>query len=281
MTTATTTPGQVEIVYPESDGKPMADNTKQLRWIVVLYGGLCAVFRGRQDVFVASNLLWYPEEGHPEVSAAPDVFVAIGRPKGDRGSYRQWEEGGLAPQVVFEVLSPGNDAMEMSNKMAFYTEHGVEEYYLYDPDQNRLSVFLRKGTALLRQRGIQEWTSPLLGIRFDLRAGEMTVYEPGPDGQPFRPYEEVRAELDAERQRRQDAEQEREAAVNQRDDAVKQREAAVKQRDDAVKQREAAVKQRDDAVKQRDDAEERTKQAEDRAARLAKQLRDAGLSPEG
>ncbi len=252
MTTATATPGQVEVVYPESDGKPMADNTKQLRWIVVLYGGLCAVFRGRQDVFVASNLLWYPEEGQPDISAAPDVFVAIGRPKGDRGSYRQWEEGGVAPQVVFEILSPGNDALEMSNKMAFYTEHGVEEYYLYDPDQNRLSVFIRKGTALLRQRGVREWTSPLLGIRFDLRAGEMTVYEPGPEGQPFRPYEEVRAELDAERQRRQDAEQ---------------------QRDDAMKQR-------DDAMKQRDDAEKRTKQAEDRAARLAKLLRDAGLSPE-
>ncbi len=150
MNIATTLPPEV-IVYPESDGKPLADNTKQLRWIVVLYCGLCAVFRSRQDVFVASNLMWYPVEGKPEVCAAPDVFVAIGRPRGDRGSYRQWEEGGVSPQVAFEVLSPGNDGMEMSDKLAFYTEHGVEEYYLYDPDQNRLSVFIRKEEALLRQ----------------------------------------------------------------------------------------------------------------------------------
>jgi Uma2 family endonuclease len=207
MTVATPTPSIAELVYPDSDGKPMADNTKQWRWIVVLYNGLCAVYRERDDVFIASNLLWYPEEGHPEISVAPDVFVAFGRPKGDRGSYKQWLEGDVVPQVVFEVLSPGNDVMEMSEKMAFYTEKGIEEYYLFDPDQNRLAVFVRKGTALLRQRSVQEWTSPLLGIRFDLRGPEMIVYEPGPNGQPFRTYEVVRAELDVERQRATEAEQ--------------------------------------------------------------------------
>lgn len=209
MTAVTAVPSAEEVVYPESDGKPMADNTKQMRWIVVLYGGLCSVFRDRADVFVAGNLLWYPEEGHPEISAAPDVFVAMGRPKGDRGSYQQWVEGGLPPQVVFEVLSPGNDPMEMSDKLAFYTEHGVEEYYLYDPKQNRLAIFARKGTALRRQWGIQEWTSPLLGIRFDLHGDEMVVYEPGPNGQPFRPYEVVWAEQRATtaEQRAMDAEQ--------------------------------------------------------------------------
>ena len=38
------------------------------------------------------------------------AMVVFGRPKGYRGSYRQWEEGGIAPQVVFEILSPGNRA---------------------------------------------------------------------------------------------------------------------------------------------------------------------------
>ena len=31
------------IVYPESDGLPMSDNTRQFRWIVVLYGNLAAL----------------------------------------------------------------------------------------------------------------------------------------------------------------------------------------------------------------------------------------------
>ena len=55
-------------------------------------------------------------------------------PRGDRGSYKQWEEGGIAPQVVFEVLSPGNRAGEMRRKFQFYQRYGVEEYYIYDPD---------------------------------------------------------------------------------------------------------------------------------------------------
>lgn len=206
MTPATRLPTNTEILYPESDGKPAADNTKQWRWMVVLFNGLCAMFCDRDDVFIASNLLWYPGEGHPEISAAPDVFVAFGRPKGDRGSYKQWLEGNVAPQIVFEILSPGNDAMEMSDKLAFYTEREVEEYYLFDPDQNRLAIFVRKGTALRRQWGVQEWVSPLMKIRFDLRGPEMTVHEPGPTGQRFRTYEEIRTELDTERQRATEAE---------------------------------------------------------------------------
>jgi hypothetical protein len=97
------------IVHPESDGKPMADNSKQFRWIQVLSGNLAALFRDRDDVLVAGDMLCYPEEGHPEIRAAPDVFVVFGRPKGDRGSYKQWEEEHVPLTVTFEIVSPGND----------------------------------------------------------------------------------------------------------------------------------------------------------------------------
>ena len=33
--------------YPCSDGKPMADNSRQTYWIVLLYCNLCWLFRGR------------------------------------------------------------------------------------------------------------------------------------------------------------------------------------------------------------------------------------------
>src|SRR5262249_50347025 len=131
---ATLPPGS-PVEYPDSDGKPMADNTKQARWIVVLFGNLAALFRARDDVVVACDLFWYPVEGSPEVRVAPDVLVVFGRPKGDRGSYKQWEEGGVPLTVVFEILSPGNTWTEMDDKYAFYEEHGVEEYYVYDPDR--------------------------------------------------------------------------------------------------------------------------------------------------
>src|SRR5205809_3637619 len=95
------------VQYPESDGLPMAENTKQFRWIVTIEGGVDALFREDPNVFVAGDLLWYPVEGNNTIRTAPDVLVAFGRPKGDRGSYLQWLEDNIAPQVVFEVLSPG------------------------------------------------------------------------------------------------------------------------------------------------------------------------------
>src|SRR4051794_29654384 len=42
MNPNTALPLPVEIVYPESDGLPMSDNTRQFRWIVVLFGNLAA-----------------------------------------------------------------------------------------------------------------------------------------------------------------------------------------------------------------------------------------------
>ncbi len=181
------------ILYPESDGLPMADNTKQLRWIVLLFGNLEALYREHSDVFVAGNLLWYPEEGQPELRYAPDVFVVFGRPKGDRGSYKQWEEGNVPMTVVFEVLSPETSGSEMIDKYAFYEEHGVEEYYVYDPNANRLHIYVRCGEALLRQRQVHGFVSPRLGIRFDLSGPEMVVHHP--DGRPFLSFAEHYAAL--------------------------------------------------------------------------------------
>jgi hypothetical protein len=125
---------------------------------------------------------------------APDVLVVFGRPKGDRGSYRQWEEGGVPITVVFEILSPGNSITEMADKLAFYDEYGAEEYYVYDPDSNSLLIYLRKGEVLRRVRPGKDFVSPRLKIRFDLSGAELAVYRP--DGRRFLTFEE----LDAERE---------------------------------------------------------------------------------
>ncbi|MCP4699651.1 MAG: Uma2 family endonuclease, partial [Gammaproteobacteria bacterium] len=162
-----------EITYPDSDGLPMADNTKQFQWIVTIQGGLDALFADDPDVFVAGDLLWYPVEGR-SIRRAPDAMVAFGRPKGHRGSYKQWLENDIAPQVVFEVLSPGNTAAEMADKQKFYNRHGVLEYYLYDPETNKLRGWLRAGRQLREIACLAGWTSPKLGIRFEIAADELT-----------------------------------------------------------------------------------------------------------
>lgn len=87
-----------EIIYPDSDGQPMADNTKQFRWIVTVKENLENLFTTESNVFVAGDLLWYPVQGDNKTRQAPDVMVAFGRPKGDRGSYQQWKEDNIPPK---------------------------------------------------------------------------------------------------------------------------------------------------------------------------------------
>lgn len=167
-----------EIIYPESDGKPMADNTKQFEWIATIKGNLDAVL---VNDFVAGDLLWYPVEGNPKITQAPDVMVAIGRPKGHRPSYKQWEEANIAPQVVFEILSPGNRPLEMIRKQAFYDRYGVAEYYIYDPDNNEFFGLIRTEGRLQEVPNLVDWVSPTLGIRFQLLAETLNIYRPNGD----------------------------------------------------------------------------------------------------
>lgn len=221
------TPLQGGIVYPDSDGKPMADNTKQLRWMVVLFGNLSALFRLRADVFVGADLLWYVVEGQVELRQAPDVLVVFGRPKGDRGSYRQWEEQNVPLTVVFEILSPGNTWTESIDKQTFYEEYGVEEYYVFDPDNKRLQIYLRQGEELRRVRKVHQFISPRLGIRFDLSGPEMVVF--GPGDQRFLTFEELEAEREEEHRLRLIAEEQALLAQQQADQARQQADQARQQ----------------------------------------------------
>jgi len=203
-----------QIVYPNSDGEPMADNTVQFRWIVTLQGNLDALFADNPNVFVAGDLLWYPVEGDNQTRVAPDVLVAFGRPRGERGSYRQWEENGIAPQVVFEILSPGNRLGEMLRKRDFYERFGVEEYYVYSPERFDLTGLLRQGNALTVVENMNGFVSPRLGIRFEtLENNGMRVFYPS--GEPFATFAEIAASRSAERTARQQAERERDRLAAQ------------------------------------------------------------------
>lgn len=240
---ATAAPSQQKIDYPEDDGKPMAENTLQFRWIVTIQGGLDALFANRPDIFVAGDLLWYPVEGNNKIRTAPDAMVVIGRPKGDRGSYRQWEEANLAPQVVFEVLSPGNRGGELMRKFQFYEQYGVVEYYTYDPDSGELTGWRRDNDKLGEIQPIDGWVSPLLGVRFERVDGELVLFRP--DGRRFATYVEL--------------EQERERARREADEARHQANEARLLADEARHQAE---------------------QAAARADRLAARLRELGIEPD-
>jgi Uma2 family endonuclease len=230
--------------YPDSDGQPMAENTEQYAWLVKIKENLEILFADRPDVFVAGNLFWYP---HPDRQVshplAPDVMVAFGRPKGRRGSYRQWEEGGIAPQVIFEIVSPGNSAVEMREKLAFYDRFGAEEYYVYDPDHNRLDIWTRQAGRLGPQAHVGGWTSPRLGVRFIPGPDALELYYP--NGERFL----TSVELDLR---------------------ARQAEAEAAE----------ARQQAEQAQQQAERAQQQAEQERQRAARLAERLRALGIDPD-
>jgi Uma2 family endonuclease len=240
----------MSLMYPESDGEPMADNTTQYRWIVTIQGGLDAQFLHDPNVFVAGDLLGYPVEGHPEIRKAPDVMVALGRPKEDRGSYMNWLEDNISPQVAFEVLSPSNRAAARQDKFEFYQRYGVEEYYIYDPDEVQLRGWQRRGEQLVEIPQMDGWVSPRLGIRFDMSGSELQIF--GADGRRFLSFVELSEQRDQEQRSREQAQQQAAQAQQQREEAQQQAAQAQQQKEEVSR----------------------------RAERLAAQLRALGIEPE-
>jgi Uma2 family endonuclease len=237
------------VAYPESDGKPMADNTKQFDWMTTIKLGLEALFKDQSDVFIAGDLLWYPVRGNIKIRLASDVMVAFGRPKGERGSYIQFVENDIPPQVVFEILSPKNTAAEMERKRVFYEQYGVEEFYIYNPKKITLEGWRLQQGRLEPIAQMQSWVSPRLGVRFELDP-ELKLFKP--EGQPILTYVELTEQSEQERQRRSLAEQ-----------------RLVQERD----QREMAEKERDQAI-------QRAEQERQRAEKLAAKLKELGISLE-
>jgi Uma2 family endonuclease len=261
--------GPPNVNYPARDGRLMSDNTLQERWIDKIKGGLDYLFRDNPKVFIASDLMWYPVKGNNRRRLAPDVMVAFGRPKKDRQSYIQHRERGVAPQVVFEILSPGNRKRVMDFKRARYEAWGVEEYYVFDPYEIGLEVWLSEGDAF-QLKEASGWVSPRLGIRFEL-GEDMTIF--APDGRPFLDYVEVARERDeAERVVAQE---------QQRAEAQERLAQAERERAGRAEQQAEAERQRAEAERQRAEAQERLTEAErGRAERLAARLRELGFEPD-
>ena len=264
-----------EIVYPDSDGKPMSDNTKQFDWIVKIKENLERLYKNDPNVFIAGDLLWYPVEGNNKIRIGPDAMVVIGRPKGYRGSYRTWEENNIAPQVVFEILSPGNKRGAMERKFRFYQKYGVEEYYLYDPDRIRLNGWIRSGERLMPIPDMQGWTSPLLQIRFELAADDLFIFRP--DGTPFLTTVELDQMAEAERKKKEAAIREKEVERKKAEAERKKAEVERKKAEAEHQRAEAAICEKEVERKRAESEYQRAESERREKERLAAMLRKLGV----
>ena len=177
----------VEVEYPSSDGKPLAENDAQLAAILYGVGALRVRYAARRDVYVSGDLLIYYEEGNPRASVAPDVFVVFGVEDRERMSYRVWEEG-KGPDFVLEVASPSTWQEDVGPKRRVYAELGVKEYWIYDPTGKHLKSALQgyrlAGGGYERQPsvesvdGTRSLYSETLGLDLWAKGGKMRFRDP-------------------------------------------------------------------------------------------------------
>ena len=188
-------PTERTVIYPESDGKPMAETDIHRKLMTHLIEMLENHFRNRSDVYVSGNLLLYYEPGNPKKSVAPDVFVVLGVEKKLRRTYLLWEEG-KGPDVVIELVSKSTYRHDLSGKKDLYAQVlGVKEYYLYDPDRLYLTPSLQ-GYRLVGEsyRAIQPVANRLpsfvLGLELGERDLELEWYNPEAQRWLLKPVEE-------------------------------------------------------------------------------------------
>ena len=219
------------IVYPESDGKPMAETERHRDLMIDFILMLKDYFKNANDVCVTGNLFLYYEEGDPKRFISPDVFVVFGVEKKIRRTFMTWNEANT-PDFVLEVASPGTFTEDMGKKKDLYESVlAVKEYYIYDPLGQIVPSFV--GYRLIDGK-YQEidfvndrLSSEVLGLELGERDGVLRLYNPNASQWLQTPPE--RAEL-AEN-RAEYAESRVEDAENRAEDAESraQQEAAARQ----------------------------------------------------
>ena len=123
------------VVYPSSDGQPMAETQIHGECMMYVTYALRRYFpkHGRDNVYVGSNNFLYYERGNPRAVVAPDVYVVVGAPASPpRDTYMLWNEP-KGPDFVLEVTSASTRRDDERRKREVYAALGVREYFLYDP----------------------------------------------------------------------------------------------------------------------------------------------------
>ena len=212
------------ILYPESDGKPMAETDTHRDLITDCIQTLEWHYREEPDVYVSGNLLVYYEPYPNPRAVAPDVFVVHGVSKKQRRIFVTSEEN-KAPDFVLEVGSRGTYRQDLERKKNIYAARlGVKEYYIYIPygvvEEAFMGFRLVEGAYERIEFVDDRLSSTVLGLELGMHEGALRFYHPQTQQWLRPPKERVeraeeRAEHAEERAERAEAEAAQEARARQ------------------------------------------------------------------
>ncbi|QZZ22340.1 Uma2 family endonuclease [Leptothermofonsia sichuanensis E412] len=216
MTAITNPPSQ--IVYPSSDGEPVAETYDHLYVLLTTLEVLRQYLKGQRATVLANQFFYYAQ-GFPKLRVAPDVMVIFDVEPGGRDNYKLWEEGQV-PRVIFEMTSRGTKDQDTGFKKGLYEQLEVQEYWLFDPKgewlEGQLQGYqLQNGTYV----PMAEHRSAALKLRLEIEGNLLAFYREDTGEKLLLP-DELAETLKAETQRRieaeQRAEQERQRAEQER-----------------------------------------------------------------
>ncbi len=197
-----------DIIYPESDGKPMAEADLHIEEIIRMRHILKAHFAERPDVYVSGNIMMYYEEDVIQSSVSPDILVTFGIGKKRRRTYKTWEEG-KPPDFVMEFSSRGTYRDHLNDKVELYAKIGISEYFLYDAERRYLPSYLM-GYRLVDGSYVEILQQPdggffseTLNLTIHLLDDTIGVYDPG-TGKWLQSAEERAEEAETEVERLQE-----------------------------------------------------------------------------
>lgn len=172
-----------DIFYPESDGEPMAETDFHAKLLIYLRNALEMFFAEREDVYITGNIMFYYAEGEPAEVISPDVMVCFGIPKGDRRSYKTWEENDVVPSVIIEISSRGTWKKDRLEKRLLYEMLGVKEYYIFNPLDLKLefpfqAFQLEDGEFDSVKIENQRVKSKVLGLELVIEGKNLRLYNP-------------------------------------------------------------------------------------------------------
>ncbi|WP_236096089.1 Uma2 family endonuclease [Lyngbya confervoides] len=216
---------KVDLVYPVSDGEPVAETYDHLYAILVTLEVLRQYLEGQKATVLANQFLYYAQ-GFPKLRVAPDVMVIFGVEPGGRDSYKVWEEGEV-PRVVFEMTSKSTQQEDQLIKRQLYAQLGVQEYWLFDPKgewlESPLMGYRLGGDAY---HPILDLRSEALGLQLQVE-GKLITFTVLATGERLLPPAELGRGLAREKQR---AEQERHRAEQERHRAEQERHRAEREK---------------------------------------------------
>src|SRR5262245_33588473 len=185
-----------KVVYPTSDGKPMAETDDHRELMVDLIETKKAHFIDEPNVYVSGNLLMYYVPGDPRRHVSPDVFVVFGVPKHNRDYYLVWEEG-KGPDVVFELTSKSTRREDQVTKLELYRDIlKVKEYFLFDPHGDYLDPPMQgyrlRGGRYARIRPVKNrLPSQVLGLHLERDEKQLRLYDPKSRRRLLTPQEQI------------------------------------------------------------------------------------------